>query len=98
MAMLAQSLDSIIRKADGAFESFDSAMAKIGDVGPSLVTLRALIQVASHMQLLSRPVQRLEQHRSGVGRRQKSLRFDPPIEFLVQPLEWTERRMNCLRG
>ncbi len=36
MAMLAQSLDSIIRKADGAFESFDSAMAKIGDVGPSL--------------------------------------------------------------
>jgi len=35
MAMLAQSLDSIIRKADGAFESFDSAMAKIGDVGPA---------------------------------------------------------------
>ncbi len=33
--------DSIIRKADGAFESFDSAMAKIGDVVPSLVDGKA---------------------------------------------------------
>ena len=34
-------IDSIIRKADGAFESFDSAMAKIGDVVPSLVDGKA---------------------------------------------------------
>jgi len=31
-----EAIDSIIRKADGAFESFDSAMAKIGNVVPSL--------------------------------------------------------------
>jgi len=31
-----EAIDSIIRKADSAFESFDSAMAKIGNVVPSL--------------------------------------------------------------
>src|SRR5712671_412923 len=31
-----EAIDSIVRKADGAFESFDSAMAKIGDVVTSL--------------------------------------------------------------
>jgi len=31
-----EAIDSIIRKADGAFESFDSAMAKIDNVVPSL--------------------------------------------------------------
>src|SRR5947209_5986826 len=36
-----EAIDSIIGKADGAFESFDSAMAKIGDVVPSLVDGRA---------------------------------------------------------
>ena len=36
-----EAIDSIIRKADGAFESFDSAMAKIGDVVPSLVDGKA---------------------------------------------------------
>jgi len=36
-----EAIDSIIRKADGAFESFDSAMAKIGDVLPSLVDGKA---------------------------------------------------------
>jgi phospholipid/cholesterol/gamma-HCH transport system substrate-binding protein len=36
-----EAIDSIIRKADGAFESFDSAMAKIGNVVPSLVDGKA---------------------------------------------------------
>jgi phospholipid/cholesterol/gamma-HCH transport system substrate-binding protein len=36
-----EAIDSIVRKADGAFESFDSAMAKIGDVVPSLVDGKA---------------------------------------------------------
>ncbi len=36
-----EALDSIIRKADGAFESFDSAMAKIDSVVPSLVDGKA---------------------------------------------------------
>jgi phospholipid/cholesterol/gamma-HCH transport system substrate-binding protein len=36
-----EAIDSVIRKADGAFESFDSAMAKIGDVVPSLVDGKA---------------------------------------------------------
>src|SRR5437879_8898150 len=36
-----EAIDSIIRKADGAFESFDSAMAKIGDVVPSLADGKA---------------------------------------------------------
>ncbi len=36
-----EAIDSIIGKADGAFESFDSAMAKIGDVVPSLVDGKA---------------------------------------------------------
>ena len=36
-----EAIDSIIRKANGAFESFDSAMAKIGDVVPSLVDGKA---------------------------------------------------------
>ena len=36
-----EAIDSIVRKADGAFESFDGAMAKIGDVVPSLVDGKA---------------------------------------------------------
>jgi phospholipid/cholesterol/gamma-HCH transport system substrate-binding protein len=36
-----EAIDSIIGKADGAFESFDSAMAKIGDVVPGLVDGKA---------------------------------------------------------
>ncbi len=36
-----EAIDSILRKADGAFESFDSAMAKIDDVVPSLVDGKA---------------------------------------------------------
>ena len=36
-----EALDSIIRKADGAFESFDSAMAKIDSVVPSLLDGKA---------------------------------------------------------
>ncbi len=36
-----EAIDSIVRKADGAFESFDRAMAKIGDVVPSLVDGKA---------------------------------------------------------
>jgi phospholipid/cholesterol/gamma-HCH transport system substrate-binding protein len=36
-----EAIDSIVRKADRAFESFDSAMAKIGDVVPSLVDGKA---------------------------------------------------------
>src|SRR5437879_5127473 len=30
---------------------------------------------------------RPEEHRSGIGRRQNGLRLDPPLEFLVQPLD-----------
>jgi len=36
-----EAIDSIIRKADDAFESFDSAMAKIGNVVPSLADGKA---------------------------------------------------------
>ena len=36
-----EAIDSIIRKADGAFESFDAAMAKIGNVVPSLADGKA---------------------------------------------------------
>jgi len=36
-----EAIDSILRKADGAFESFDSAMAKIDGVVPSLVDGKA---------------------------------------------------------
>ena len=36
-----EAIDSILRKADGAFESFDGAMAKIGNVVPSLADGKA---------------------------------------------------------
>jgi phospholipid/cholesterol/gamma-HCH transport system substrate-binding protein len=36
-----EAIDSILRKADGAFESFDSAMAKIDNVVPSLADGKA---------------------------------------------------------
>jgi phospholipid/cholesterol/gamma-HCH transport system substrate-binding protein len=41
LASRGDAIDSIIRKADGAFESFDSAMAKIDNVVPSLADGKA---------------------------------------------------------
>ena len=41
LASRGDAIDSIIRKADGAFESFDSAMAKIDNIVPSLADGKA---------------------------------------------------------
>jgi phospholipid/cholesterol/gamma-HCH transport system substrate-binding protein len=41
LASKGDAIDSVIRKADGAFESFDSAMAKIDNIVPSLADGKA---------------------------------------------------------
>jgi phospholipid/cholesterol/gamma-HCH transport system substrate-binding protein len=59
-----EAIDSILRKADGAFERFDSAMAKIDNVVPSLADGKA-DELFAQLKSIREMAENLDQ-RSGV--------------------------------
>src|SRR5258705_846673 len=71
----------ILREHEGIVSGDEVNRLIDGFCGEGLPTINL-----AHVDL-SRGQQRPEQHRSGVGRRQNGLRFDPSLEFFVQTFD-----------